>query len=164
MTTDKMNYRDGTEVSGYPADSLPLNWTRRSIGELATFVSRGITPKYDDSAPGLVINQKCIRNGRLSLEPARHQTKEVPREKLIRVGDILVNSTGEGTLGRVAQVCEELENCTVDSHVTIVRPGDDVDHYFLGLSVGRLHAYFASQGRGARDLLLPRLMDGRIEV
>ena len=196
-------------------DGVPQGWTRNSVGELTTFVSRGITPKYDDSAPGLVINQKCIRNGSLSLQPARHQSKEVPREKLVRTGDVLVNSTGEGTLGRVAQLYDELENCTVNSHVTIVRPGDDVDSYFFGLSVGKLEAYFASQGRGAtnqkelsratiedvqllvaptpvqhafsnfvgpvksqvlvlskqiraaaaaRDLLLPRLMDGKIEV
>jgi type I restriction enzyme S subunit len=41
------------------------------------------------------------------------------------VGDVLVNSTGTGTLGRVAQVRDEPhEPTTVDSHVTIVRPKD----------------------------------------
>ncbi|WP_319653504.1 restriction endonuclease subunit S [Acidithiobacillus ferridurans] len=41
------------------------------------------------------------------------------------MGDVLVNSTGTGTLGRVAQVRDEPhEPTTVDSHVTIVRPKD----------------------------------------
>jgi type I restriction enzyme S subunit len=49
----------------------------------------------------------------------------VSADKLVRVGDVLVNSTGTGTLGRVAQVRDEPhEPTTVDSHVTIVRPKD----------------------------------------
>jgi type I restriction enzyme S subunit len=44
-------------------------------------------------------------------------------DRLVRAGDVLVNSTGTGTLGRVAQVREPpTEPTTVDSHVTIVRP------------------------------------------
>lgn len=140
-------------------------WATTTIGELATFVSRGITPKYDDAAPGLVINQKCIRNGRLSLERARNQSKDPPKDKLIRAGDILVNSTGEGTLGRVAQVRKEIDNCTVDSHVTIVRPREDVDSHYFGLCVRQLEAYFASQGRGAtnqKELSRATIEDARI--
>jgi type I restriction enzyme S subunit len=37
------------------------------------------------------------------------------------MGDILVNSTGVGTLGRVAQVLGVDEPTIVDSHVTVVR-------------------------------------------
>ncbi len=46
-------------------------------------------------------------------------------ERLVRSGDVLVNSTGTGTLGRVAQLRKNpTEPTTVDSHVTIVRPKD----------------------------------------
>ncbi len=49
--------------------------------------------------------------------------KSVSEERLVRVGDVLVNSTGTGTLGRVAQLRQQPpEATTVDSHVTIVRP------------------------------------------
>nr|WP_232958861.1 restriction endonuclease subunit S [Corynebacterium marambiense] len=48
--------------------------------------------------------------------------RELPEELLIQPGDILINSTGTGTLGRSC-VVEGLETrITWDSHVTLVRP------------------------------------------
>jgi type I restriction enzyme S subunit len=62
----------------------------------------------------------------VSFEVARRHdvnAKKVGSERLLRAGDVLVNSTGTGTLGRVAQLRESPpEPTTVDSHVTIVRP------------------------------------------
>ena len=57
------------------------------------------------------------------------------KEKYIQLFDVLVNSTGVGTLGRVSQVRTELGNATVDSHVTIVRPKKEIDPYFFGYSM-----------------------------
>jgi type I restriction enzyme S subunit len=53
----------------------------------------------------------------------------------VRFGDVLINSTGVGTLGRVVQVYEDIESCTVDSHVTIVRPISDIDVDFFGCAL-----------------------------
>ena len=61
----------------------------------------------------------------------------------------MINSTGVGTLGRVAQVLEDLPNCTVDTHVTIVRPEKNIDFNFFGLQIFGLQSHFESQGRGA---------------
>ena len=47
----------------------------------------------------------------------------------------MVNSTGTGTLGRTAQYKDELENVTVDSHVTIVRPSEQIYPAFLGYAL-----------------------------
>jgi len=108
------------------------------LAELACFISRGITPSYTESDGICVVNQKCIRNGDLSLKEARlHDGKKrkVPVEKMLRPMDILVNSTGTGTLGRVAQVTGNISRTTVDSHVTIVRPSGEVDPLFLGYAV-----------------------------
>ena len=74
-----------------------------TLAELCELVSRGVPPKYVESDGLLVLNQKCIRAGRVSLENARW-TKPLSGnklEKLLKVGDSLVNSTGQGTLGRV---------------------------------------------------------------
>jgi len=47
--------------------------------------------------------------------------------------DVLVNSTGVGTLGRVGQFLGDDTNLTVDTHVTIVRPDKNViDPIFFG--------------------------------
>jgi type I restriction enzyme S subunit len=89
---------------------------------VSEFLSRGVTPRYSEDAGQLIVlNQKCIRDGRVSLAPSRWTEKDaVPITKLLRTNDVLVNSTGVGTLGRVARWVYE-QPCTVDSHVTIVR-------------------------------------------
>lgn len=132
-------------------DGVPEGWERRKVGQASSFISRGITPKYDDEAPGRVINQKCIRHQRVDMALARNQSKDVPPAKVVRFGDVLINSTGKGTLGRVAQFHATLENCTVDSHVTIARPADDLPVHLYGHSVASQEALLATMGRGATN-------------
>lgn len=128
---------------------VPEGWRPTTLGEVCAYINRGLAPKYDDDAQGIVINQKCIRDQRLSLAEARHQSKTVPSEKLVVVGDVLINSTGVGTLGRIAQVLEPLESCTVDTHVSIVRPSEEVDHDFFGLAMFSKQPDFEAMGVGS---------------
>lgn len=109
------------------------SWPNTTIGEITSLVVRGITPKYNDSTDQIVINQKCIRNHTLDLTPARRHLPKAITEKWLMQGDLLINSTGEGTLGRVAQVWFIPNNLTVDSHVTIVRPKTAVLRNYIGL-------------------------------
>ncbi|MCA9346870.1 restriction endonuclease subunit S [Candidatus Saccharibacteria bacterium] len=95
------------------------------LGDVVDFISRGITPKYTENGDFYVINQKCIRNWKVSLREARKNDvslRKVSDEKTLKVGDILVCSTGVGTLGRVGQFSNPYIAATADSHVTIVRP------------------------------------------
>lgn len=128
---------------------VPEGWRAAVLGDVAAYINRGLAPKYDDSAACIVINQKCIRDQRLSLAEARKQGKPVPAEKVVRLGDVLINSTGVGTLGRVAQVLEAFDNCTVDTHVSIVRPGTSCDPDYFGLAVLAQQAHFEAQGVGS---------------
>jgi type I restriction enzyme, S subunit len=128
---------------------IPQGWRVATVGELASFLSRGITPIYDENGQSLIINQKCVRDQRLSLEPARRQRKPVPTEKRVRFGDVLINSTGVGTLGRVAQVYDHLENCTIDTHVTIARAPNAINIDWWGSSLLHLQPEFERLGMGA---------------
>jgi type I restriction enzyme, S subunit len=105
---------------------MKKGWQTKNLGEVCSFLNRGISPKYLEDGGICVLNQKCIRDHRVSFELARRhdaQAKKVGSDRLIHAGDVLVNSTGTGTLGRVAQLRENPpEPTTVDSHVTIVRP------------------------------------------
>jgi len=130
---------------------LPEGWTWDRIGDVAAYVNRGIAPKYDDEAETLVIGQKCIRDQRLSLVLARKQSKNVPIEKVVQPGDVLINSTGTGTLGRVAQAEQVLPGLTVDSHVTIVRPNLPEDRDYLGLSLFAMQPVFEHLGAGSTN-------------
>ena len=132
-------------------NGIPEGWEKTTIGESASFISRGITPKYDDNSQGIVINQKCIRGRMVNLDLARRQSKQVPPSKLVQFGDALINSTGTGTLGRVSQLLFEIDGCTVDSHVTIVRPREEVPVYYFGLHLTGLESYIATLGRGATN-------------
>jgi type I restriction enzyme S subunit len=67
----------------------------------------------------------------------------------VREFDVLINSTGVGTLGRVAQVIEIANNYTVDSHVTIVRPDRSTDPVFFGVAMLRLESVFEALGVGS---------------
>jgi type I restriction enzyme, S subunit len=134
-----------------PLGKTPRGWAVKKIGELTAFLNRGLSPIYDEDGDSWVINQKCIRDERLSLEPARRQARAISSDKLVRFGDVLINSTGVGTLGRVAQVYQTLERVTVDTHVTIARPNHDTDVDFFGLALCDQHETFDRLGTGATN-------------
>ncbi len=116
---------------------IPKGWAVKSLSDLTSYHSRGIGPAYIDEGGVCVLNQKCIRGRRVNFsESRRHDsTKRSIEGRELRALDILVNSTGVGTLGRVAQVWYLPETAIVDSHVTVVRAADDVDPWFLGVGL-----------------------------
>ena len=110
----------------------PNAWDIVTISDLTKLVARGITPNYDNGSDQIVLNQKCIRNHTIDLTPSRQHSPKVITEKWLMKGDLLINSTGEGTLGRAAQVWFSPTNMTVDSHITIVRPISSVFNNYIG--------------------------------
>ncbi len=118
---------DADTATLFPAafneEGLPEGWLFKKLSEVTSELRRGISPKYIDCGGIRVINQKCIRGGVVSFAPSRrhdHISKSVEGREIIS-GDVLVNSTGVGTLGRVAQIWSLKEPTIVDSHVTVVR-------------------------------------------
>ncbi|AJI72994.1 type I restriction-modification system [Francisella tularensis subsp. novicida GA99-3548] len=101
---------------------LPKGWKAIELGEITSYVNRGVAPKYTDEHGITVINQKCIREGNINLELARvhNPDKKYTAEKQLHLGDILINSTGVGTAGRVGIFTDSI-NAIVDTHVSIVR-------------------------------------------
>lgn len=104
-------------------------WQTASLGEISTLISRGVAPKYVEDGGIAVLNQKCVRDHTVNTQFARRHdeiAKPVKTDRLVQRGDVLVNSTGTGTLGRVGIVSDAFdEPTTVDTHVTIVRPKPD---------------------------------------
>lgn len=136
----------------FPEDilkNLPEGWRIKKLQDICSFIGRGISPHYVEENGTTVLNQKCIRNHEISLEDARLQDKSIPLDKQLKFGDILINSTGVGTLGRIAQVYKSYEDTTVDSHITIVRPGNDVNIDYFGSTLLNLETHFTSMGKGA---------------
>lgn len=148
--------------------TVPDEWKNVTLEDITTLVSRGITPKYADDTGQIVINQKCIRDHMIDLSFARSHRPKVINNKWLQFGDLLINSTGDGTLGRAAQVWFQPHNLTVDSHVTIVRPAAENMIFYIGLwgtqhekEIESLHTGSTGQTELPRDrvkaieLLLP---------
>lgn len=117
----------------FEANPESEKWPLVTLDSLTSLVSRGVAPQYIDDSTQIVLNQKCIRDHYIDISLGRRHKPKVINEKWLRYGDLLINSTGEGTLGRAAQVWFAPENMTVDSHVTIVRPKDPHLLFYIGL-------------------------------
>ena len=91
-----------------------------SLSSVLTLNQRGTQPDYTEE--GLpVINSKHVREGEVLLSDNRVATvpdKENPL--LIQKGDVLINGTGVGTIGRSAPYLHE-QKAIPDNHVTILR-------------------------------------------
>jgi type I restriction enzyme, S subunit len=128
---------------------IPNGWEVRTVSELSSIVTRGIAPKYADDARWTVLNQRCIRDERISMGAARRQERQVAEAKQVRHGDVLINSTGVGTLGRVALYRRKQDNLTVDSHVTIARPVRESLNPWYGLTLMAKQTEFERLGTGS---------------
>jgi type I restriction enzyme S subunit len=134
-------------------------WTKTTLGEISELISRGRAPSYCDTDGIVVLNQKCIRNGRIYFEFSRltdSLLKPIPEWALLEAGDTLINSTGVGTLGRASYVSELTGPTTFDSHLTLVRPRSrQCVPAFVGLSLNsREHEIelFAGGSTGQTEL------------
>ena len=129
---------------------VPKGWRVSTLGDCTSYLNRGISPKYVESGGIVVVNQKCIRDFAVDLSKARRhdpaQRKIDGRE--LCVGDVLVNSTGVGTLGRVAQVLTLDEMAIVDSHVTVVRADTRLGWNYVGLALMRKQPEIEGLGEG----------------
>jgi type I restriction enzyme S subunit len=125
------------------------------VDKLVSYVSRGIAPKYTEEmdASILVINQKCIRDFSLNFELARRHDlskKKINELKILQNHDVVVNSTGVGTLGRVAQFNSLSVKASFDSHVTVLRPNEDkIDPIYFGYLIKSKQSTIESFAEGS---------------
>lgn len=111
--------------------------------DAASYVNRGIAPVYSEGETDLVaFNQKCVRPD-LSVapelgRPIAEGTVASDSPARLRAGDIVVNSTGRGTLGRAGLVRHlPAVPPVADGHVTIIRVHDgSVDSRFVTYLLG----------------------------
>lgn len=107
---------------------IPASWVWTSLDNVAVYIQRGKGPKYSPAPTSVpVVSQKCIQWSGFDLSPARHVTEEslstYGPERFLQPGDLLWNSTGTGTVGRVVVFPENLpsDRVVADSHVTVIR-------------------------------------------
>jgi type I restriction enzyme, S subunit len=139
------------EMEDLKLGGVPKGWHPSTLGEQCMYLNRGISPKYIDEGGVLVLNQKCIRD--FSLDPTKGRRHDPAQRNVsgreLQLGDVLVNSTGVGTLGRVAQVLRLDEPAIVDSHVTVVRSGSRLNSEYLGQWFVTMQPDIEAMGEGS---------------
>ena len=129
-------------------------WKCKKLKEIISFQRKGITPAYAKKGKGtvLVLNQKCNRDYSINTEEAQYNDiakKKVSLDLLLQPGDVLINSTGKGTLGRVAQYRGSDYPATVDSHMLIIRPTEEIDAIFFGYAIKQFQSILMTKGIGS---------------
>lgn len=131
----------------YPFD-VPNGWYWCKLNDLCLFLSRGKSPKYSETDKTYpVFAQKCnLKEGGISLEQARFLDPSTvdkwDSKYKLQTGDVLVNSTGTGTVGRTRLFDESYLGkypfVVPDSHVSVIRTFEEIRAEYV-------FAYMSSQ-------------------
>jgi type I restriction enzyme S subunit len=102
---------------------IPDGWEACSLSELCTYIQRGKSPSYVEESSTRALNQRAIRWGEIEEEHLKYHDEkiDIPLKHFIQAGDIVVNSTGDITIGRAYLFRETPKKLFADSHVTIIR-------------------------------------------
>jgi type I restriction enzyme S subunit len=132
VKTGKLKKKD-LEVKPITEDEIPFEipdtWEWVRLGNVCDYIHRGKSPKYGEKKILPIIAQKCNQWERIYTDRclfAQEDTIEkYTEDQFIRKGDVIINSTGGGTVGRTGYVDDHVfkvyKRFVVDSHVTIVR-------------------------------------------
>ena len=118
---------------------IPESWSFVRLGVICNYLHRGKTPKYGNQKILPIIAQKCNHWDQLYIDRCLFSDIDYilkyKEEQFLQKGDIIINSTGGGTVGRTgyidATVFEKFDKFVADSHVTIVRPNKLVSHRYI---------------------------------
>ena len=86
---------------------------------------KGYKPLYEEKSPKRILNQKCVRWNFIATQYSKGVdcawADSISDNYATHQGDILINSTGEGTIGRSAVVSQSSSGLLCDSHVLLLR-------------------------------------------
>ena len=131
MPYEKVGKNEPVCIADEVPFDIPESWEWVRLKDIVVKeIKRGKSPTYADNSSVLVFAQKCnTKAGIIDLSLAKHldfkSFAKYPDDEYMQDGDIVVNSTGNGTLGRVGVFhdSDRSNDCVIvpDSHITIVR-------------------------------------------
>ncbi|MES2398078.1 MAG: restriction endonuclease subunit S [Bacteroidota bacterium] len=104
--------------------AIPDNWAWCKLGDVSE-IKRGKSPMYSEHGISKMLNQKCIRWYSIDTQfsKAINETwfNNIHHDFVVKENDVLVNSTGEGTIGRSAIADKIADGFIFDSHILNLR-------------------------------------------
>lgn len=117
-----------------------------SLSENTQEIIRGFNSKYVEKSNIKNFNQKVNKGTFLEKQHFKYldENIEIPKAKFAKKRDVLVNSLGDGTVGRPHYYNEDTDNVVVDQHITIIRANEDLIpstyiYEYLKNSTGQYH-------------------------
>ena len=123
-------------------------------------IRRGKSPKYTERSGTLVFAQKCNTkyNGidvGLALYLDEDTLSRYPADEYMQDGDVVVNSTGMGTLGRVGIYCATDNHLGLpivpDSHVTVIRVAHNIQAFYMYAFIKADQREIEKKGEGSTN-------------
>jgi type I restriction enzyme S subunit len=106
-----------------PVIPTSAEWPVLTLSQMTTLLRRGSAPVYVDDSAVRAIGQRCVTDADFDGSHARPHSERATKGVIVpAVGDVLINSTGTGTIGRSVIFREQNSNYIVDGHVTVARP------------------------------------------
>ncbi len=135
-----------------PLGDIPQGWQVSCVRDLAGLISRGPSLSYDSENGVPVLNQRCVRNGEIELQAIQYAEPLSTKKShlYLQLNDVLVNSMGVGTLGRVSRNLSITEPMIIHNCITVVRAKiGEPTAAFLYYRISDCEAHFDSLGVGA---------------
>ena len=140
---------------------IPENWEWARLRDLTIKeIKRGKSPKYADDGSVYVFAQKCnVKLGGIDISLAKFLDmktfEKYPVEEYMVDEDIVINSTGNGTLGRIGifHDYDRINDFIIvpDSHVTIIRACHQLKKDYLFYTLKYYQPYLEKLGEGSTN-------------
>ncbi len=140
---------------------IPESWKWVRLDEIVCkTIKRGKSPKYVEKSDIQVFAQKCnAKSGGINMDLALYldeaMFEKYPTEEYMCDGDIVINSTGGGTMGRVGlfRDTDRIENMIIvpDSHVTVIRACATINYHYLYYVLKHNQNNFEKLGEGSTN-------------
>ena len=150
----------GGEMVDSELGKIPKYWKVSNLDKIASFVSRGITPKYNENSDIQIpiINQKVTKGPRLDLQYIKYfdGQNRIKKELYAQKNDLLLNSLGQGTLGRIHLFTRKSEEFLIDQHISIIR-FDNINYsyfYYAHINTDLIQGQIDSLISGSTGMLM----------